>query len=312
MDTNVKSSLTGYFGKELRQLFKDLDEPFFRRAEEIRLRVGRPILISLRGGELSLTAEGKLTEDLRKGYKPSFSDIAAVMELASGYSCYAFEEELRNGYLTIPGGHRIGLSGRTVLAGSTVKTIQNISSLNIRISHEMIGCGDEVFPFITSPELTHSMIISPPACGKTTLLRDLIRRLSYGGQTVGVVDERSELAGCYRGVAQNDLGPRTDVLDGCPKAEGMIMLLRAMAPRVIAVDEIGKAAEIHAIEDIVNAGVKLICTVHGRCVEDILQRPQLSELLKRNIFRRFILLKRPGEMEGIYDEKFKRIDGSQL
>ena len=167
------------------------------------------------------------------------------------------------------GGHRVGVAGKVIMEKDKVKNIQYISSVNIRVSHEVLGCADRLLPYITkNMQVCHTLIISPPCCGKTTLIRDLIRQISDGNQyvkgcSVGVVDERSELGGCYLGIAQNHLGTRTDILDCCPKAEGMIMLIRSMSPQVIAVDEIGTSEDIHAIEYAMQCGCKLIASVHG-------------------------------------------------
>lgn len=150
-----------------------------------------------------------------------------------------------------------------------------ISSINIRVSHEVLDCANKIFPYITyNKQMYHTLIISPPRCGKTTLLRDVIRQISDGnrwikGCTVGVVDERSELGGCYLGVIQNNLGMRTDILDRCPKADGMIMLIRSMAPQVVAVDEIGAKEDVHAIEYAMHCGCKMLATAHGDSMEEI-------------------------------------------
>ena len=154
-----------------------------------------------------------------------------------------------------------------------------ISCINIRLAHQIPGCAAKVMPYIRRKDwVAHTLIISPPRCGKTTLLRDIIRQLSNGSQgfsglTVGVVDERSELAGCYQGIPQNDLGMRTDVLDGCPKAEGMRMLIRSMSPAVVAVDELGKEEDYKAVETVIHCGCKLIATAHGNSMEDVLSQP---------------------------------------
>lgn len=206
----------------------------------------------------------------------------------------------------------MGVAGKVIMERDKVKNIQYISSVNIRISHEVIGCADSLLPYITkNKQVCHTLIISPPCCGKTTLIRDLIRQISDGNQyvkgcSVGVVDERSELGGCYLGIAQNHLGSRTDILDCCPKAEGMIMLIRSMAPQVIAVDEIGTSEDIHAIEYAMQCGCKLIASVHGLDMDEAKKKPMLGELIRRRMFERYVVLgngKHPGEIRGIYDER---------
>lgn len=206
----------------------------------------------------------------------------------------------------------MGVIGKAILEQDRVKNLQYISSVNIRVAHEVIGCADKVFPYITKDrQICHTLIISPPCCGKTTLIRDLIRQVSDGnayvrGCSVGVVDERSELGGCYLGVAQNELGMRTDILDGCPKAQGMLMLIRSMAPQVIAVDEIGAPEDIRAMEYAMQCGCTLIASVHGRDMEEVSEKPVLSELVRRKRFERYVVLenrKRPGEIRAVFDQR---------
>ena len=197
-----------------------------------------------------------------------------------------------------------------------MKNLKYISSVNVRISHEILGCADAVFPYITRQKgLCHTLIVSPPGCGKTTLLRDLIRQASTGnqyikGRSVGVVDERSEIGGCYMGVAQNHLGIRTDVLDGCPKAEGMIMLIRSMRPEILAVDEIGAAEDVHAIEYAMHCGCKMLATVHSQSVEELKKRPLFGQMIAERRFERYIVLgggQDVGQVAGVYDERGSRI-----
>lgn len=278
----------------------------YDKLQEIRLRTGQPLLLLYDGKERVLPAAQKQKHIVTK------AEIKETLEYSSHYSLYAYEHEIRQGFLTVEGGHRVGVAGKAILEQEKVKSMQYISSVNIRMSHEIPGCANGLLPMITkNREVCHTLIISPPCGGKTTLLRDLIRQISDGnsyvkGCTVGVVDERSEIGGCYLGVAQNHLGSRTDILDCCPKAEGMIMLIRSMAPRVLAVDEIGAQEELRAVEYAMQCGCKLIASVHGNSMEEIAAKPGLSELVKRRRFERYVVLqnqRHPGEIKEIYDER---------
>lgn len=284
----------------------------FCEIQEIRLRVNSPLIVYKQGREYFVSEWGLLLRTEKEAYRVSKSELMETMEYLSSYSMYAFEEELRQGFLTIQGGHRVGIAGKIVMDGDQIRNIQYISFLNIRISHQIRGCADRVLSYLVKgEEICHTLIISPPCCGKTTLLRDLVRQISNGnryctGRNVGVVDERSEIGGSYLGVPQNDLGIRTDLLDCCPKALGMMMLVRSMSPEVIAVDEIGDSGDIKAIETVLNCGCKLIATVHGSSIEDIRQKPLLQRLVKEEVFERYIILdnrEELGGIRGIFDER---------
>ena len=253
--------------------------------QEIRMRIGQPLTVMIDGEEQILPLK-------ERAHIVTKEEIKETIEYMSRYSLYAYENELRQGFLTLEGGHRVGVAGKVIVDRGKVKNIQYISSLNIRIAHEVIGCADELIPYITkNKKVCHTLIISPPRCGKTTLLRDLIR---------------SEIGGCYMGIVQNNLGMRTDVLDCCPKAEGMIMLIRSMSPQVVAVDEIGTAEDIHAIEYAMQCGCKLIASVHGMDMEEAARKPVLGEMIRRKMFERYIVLGNdghPGKVKEIYDER---------
>lgn len=286
----------------LEKMIARLPDHILARLEEIRLRRDRPLVLGAGGQDFFLRRDGQPDSILESAYITSGDDMEKVIHNISGSSIYALEEELRNGYITLPGGHRVGLTGRAVLENGLVKTLKYLSGLNIRIGREIKGTAASLLPRLLDPaaaNIHHTVIFSPPRCGKTTLLRDLVRlvssgvpQLNYPGRTVGLVDERSEIAGCYRGVPQMDVGVRTDVLDGCPKAQGMMMLLRSMSPDIIVTDEIGKMEDVAALEEVFNAGVRIIVTIHASSMRELTNRPALKYLLQLNIIQRFVLLGR--------------------
>ncbi len=277
----------------------------FSELQEIRLRIGQPVTVLYQNEELILPT--MYSEKKRLGKQ----EMKETIEHISNYSLYASEHELKQGFITIEGGHRVGMAGQVIMEGGKIKNMKYISSINIRVSHEVLDCANKIFPYITyNKQMYHTLIISPPRCGKTTLLRDVIRQISDGnrwikGCTVGVVDERSELGGCYLGVIQNNLGMRTDILDRCPKADGMIMLIRSMAPQVVAVDEIGAKEDVHAIEYAMHCGCKMLATAHGDSMEEICKKPIFEKLIREKRFERYVILSnryRLGGIEAVYDE----------
>ncbi len=300
----------------LRNIIMAIPEYCIDEIEEIRLRINRPLTIYMRNKEYQVNDKGELVSDSKKSYIVTEMDIEKTFQLITDYSIYAFEDEIKNGFITIKGGHRVGICGRVVLNRGQVKTIKDISGLNIRVSRQKIGVSDNFIKYLLSSDdkFLNTLIISPPQCGKTTLLRDIIRNLSNGKQEnkgfkVGIVDERSEIAGCYQGIPQNDIGLRTDILDACPKADGIIMLIRSMSPEIIATDEIGRQEDIGAIEEALNAGIKLITTVHGKDMLEVSRRPILKKLINEDIFERIIILTnkpKVGTIQDIIDTSTKR------
>lgn len=278
------------------------------KLEEIRLRIGQPVWMLYEQTPYYLEKDGTIGKEKKQAYIVTEMDVRETLEYASGFSMYAYEHERKQGYLTIQGGHRIGMAGKIVMEQGKVKTISDIAMLNIRLAHECIGCAKKIMPYIKEKgDMVNTLILSPPGGGKTTLLRDLIRELAseQEGYTVGVVDERSEIAACYKGVPQNDLGVTVDVLDGCSKAEGMRMLLRSMAPDIIAVDEIGSMEDVEAIRQVTNNGCRLLATIHGSGMEDMKKRHSINTLMEDNIFRRFVVLDdryHVGSIKGIYKD----------
>lgn len=268
---------------EIGEQIKSLPGHIKSNMEEIRIRNGHNIILYASGKEYEL--------ENKNGTKIDNYIINNIFNSFLNYSAYAYQEELTNGYITIEGGHRVGVCGRTVMESGKVKTIKDISSINIRRSREIIGVSDPCMGYLLKGkhQIFNTIIVSPPKCGKTTLLRDMIRNFSGMGFQVGVCDERSEISGMYNGRPSYDLGIRTDVLDGCPKEKGMIMLIRSMSPDLIATDEIGKQEDCHAIEAAVCAGISLLTTIHGNSYEDVISSG-VGELVKKGVFERLIFL----------------------
>lgn len=281
MDKNTEKILMK-LPEHMQAKIKRLPDQITDNFEEIRIKCGRDTLI---------IADGKETS-LRDGEIMTPEELEEILNRLLNYSYYAYEDELSKGYITIEGGHRVGICGRVTLSDNKVRLIKEVSSLNIRRSRQIIGSSDRIIGSVCDEKrkgISNTLIISPPKCGKTTLLRDLARTLSARGYRVGVCDERSEIAGCYNGESAYDLGSRTDILDGCPKAEGIIMLIRAMSPDVIITDEIGKKEDVSAIEAALCAGVKTITTIHGSSFEDV-ANSAVGELIENRIFETLIFL----------------------
>lgn len=274
------------------------EHPAFARAvSEVRVRAGSPVCVVYQGTDVLL------------GGKTSPDELKDLIEVVSDCSYYALESEFTGGYVTIPGGHRVGLAGQVAVFPDGSVRIRQVTCVSFRVARAVRGAGERVAKELSDGKgrLRSTLIISPPGCGKTTLLRDLCRISSEGcpeagiiPSQVGIVDERSEIAACYRGIPQHDLGPRVDVLDKCPKAKGMMMLLRSMSPGVIATDEIGSEEDAEAVATALTAGASVLATCHGESVEQVKRRPYSSWLISSGYFERVVVLSRrrgPGTVE---------------
>jgi len=288
--------------------------------QEIRLRVDRPVIVVKRDLQKNVVTEMFLSPFGTWEHHPKNAFVIAQKQMEEllnhicNYSVYAYDEEIRQGYLTLPGGHRVGLAGQVVYDENCIRTIKYIHFMNIRIAHEIKLVSEKVLPYLYKDgKFLNTLIISPPGCGKTTLLRDIVRQVSDGnkygsGITVGLVDERSEIAGMYQGIPQNDIGMRTDVLDACPKVWGMMLLIRSLAPKMIAVDELGSDEDIKAMELVMHCGSQILATIHGENINSVRTKKFMSGILNEKVFDRYIVLgKEDGKcvVKGIYDQNYR-------
>lgn len=291
--------MSAYLPERIKLALKGIKVELFRELEEIRIRGGLPLMGVFAGFDRFIGKNGSLSNNHEFALIVTAQEVKDLFYLLCEHSIYAYQEDISRGFITLKGGHRAGICGTVVYEGERIKGMRDISSVSIRLSRQLIGCAAEVFLHIIrgQQDIYNTLILSPPRCGKTTLLRDLCRLISQGlgnesfiGLRTAVIDERSELAASYRGIPQNDLGPRTDILDGCHKSEGIELMLRGMAPHVIVVDELGASRDAEAVRMAWNAGVRLIATAHAFCLEDFKGRLGVGQLATKDGFERIILL----------------------
>ena len=292
--------------------------------EEIRIRVDRPVILKY--------PEGK--EDILD-HIVTQNEILNILQSLCNNSIYSYQSQICDGYITLQGGHRVGITGNVAMKDGKITNVNYVSSLNFRIAREIIGASDEILKEvitrksnsssqnnyrytnidnndISNLEINNTLIVSRPGCGKTTVLRDLVRNISNMGFTVSLIDERGEIASMYKGIPQNDIGLRTDVMDNVTKSLGMKIAVRTMAPQVIVADEIGTDGDLEAINYGICSGVKGIFTAHGSDISELRQNETLNKLYEEKLFKRIIFLENRGKMGKVYyldRNMYKTVDG---
>ena len=282
-DNEGFDNAAGLLPQDMRQTLSALPGSARACAEELRLRSGRRPSLLLAEGESPFGD---------RAVQPR--DLDTVLENATRASAHTALECVAAGFVTVRGGCRVGLCGETVVREGGVRSIRRLSSLSIRIPRQHRGCAGEIYARMLELGLPDTLIISPPGAGKTTLLRELVRLASEGGRRVSLIDERAEIAGVWDGSPLFDIGPCTDVMTGAPKPEAAAMLIRAMSPQILAMDEITTPADVEAARLATGCGVKLLATAHAGSARELAARPVYRKLLEDGVFSAAVIIERRG------------------
>lgn len=301
----------------MKELFEEpLSEIFekyvnLNKVNEIRLRLNKRIVVYIAGKPYYLSYEG-ITNDQEKAIIVSREMLYNIIKRATEHSLYAVNNQLKQGFITVSGGVRIGICGEVVIENGVVQTVKNFSSINIRIAKEVKNCSLGILDILLQGGFSNTLIISPPGCGKTTLIRDILWQMSERSYTYNILlaDERYEIANCFNGQPMLNVGEFTDVISGAEKGYAFECGIRSMSPDILVTDELATSKDIESIINIANSGIKLLCSVHAKDLDDLKNKPQFKMLMEQKIFKRFVVLSKTrglGTIEGVFDQSFRCI-----
>ena len=273
--------------------------------QEICIRINSSIIIFTQNKSYFVGKNGEITPEDPKSLLISQNDIIETMKILCNFSIYSYQNQIKEGFITLKGGHRVGISGTAVINNNEIINISDISSINFRISREVLGCSDRIFDKF-GLNIGGTLIIGPPSSGKTTILRDIARKLSTSFEAdklikVSIIDERREIAASYQGIPQRDIG-FSDVLSGFPKAEGIIRAIRTLSPKIIICDEIGGIEDAEAIKKSLNSGVGIIASIHAKSTDEMANSFRIKNILSSGAIKRAVLLdSNPGKIKGMFE-----------
>ena len=288
-----------HLGKSPEMALRGVGWDRISKAKELRFFVKKPIQVVYRCDSEFISKEGNPCVADSTGNALLQKDIETIFMALCEYSVHSYRDEICRGFLTIRGGHRAGICGTAIYQNGKVENVKEISSINLRLAHEVIGCADPIYQTIIKRPLKNLLIIGPPGSGKTTVLRDLARQLGNGKRHVSIVDERMEIAGMFEGVPGFDLGDSCDVLNGYQKSDGILSAVRAMSPDVVICDEFGGEEDLRSAFFAIKSGVTVIATMHAENFEELAEKDIFLELSKKRIFYWVVIMDRDCQIKEI-------------
>lgn len=301
--TNFLQQLISYFPPELQPALQDMPNFVRYNLQEIRIRSGQPVMLVTGKENLILLKRGQVSRSVSQAdLFVSRDQLQRLYEALCDYSVHSHEEELKNGFLTIPGGHRIGVCGTFLTENKKIYGLKDITSVNIRIAREVFGAADGLFDAFPNKQACSFLLVGAPSSGKTTILRDFVRQISDGVRgpmiKTAVIDERGEISAAAHGRIENHLGASCDVYYLCPKAQGMEMAIRTGSPQFLVCDELGSQEETDLLLQCMASGVKTAATVHGESFEELFLKKPIEKLIASGVFQQVVLLEKNGGTPG--------------